>query len=112
MYPPSAVNHERINRSHFKGHNRDDYVPPSAHYEMAVVAWAESDRPPPPPSGDDAPAATTNPKAYRKEKLDECQSWLEKVFKWETFVLDARLGIRVQTGLETLKWIREHHGLK
>lgn len=98
------------NRSHFKGNNRDDYVSPSAHYEVAVVAWIESLRPPPSQPSSDGTTAIDH-RAYRKERLDECQARLEKVYKWESFVLDARLGIRVQTGLETLKWVREKEGL-
>ena len=48
--------------------------------------------------------------AWRRRKLDECQSWLETVSKWEGFILDARLGMRINTGLDTIRWYRKEHG--
>ena len=47
--------------------------------------------------------------SFRRKKTDECQSWLEAVSKWEAYVLDARFGMRVNTGMDTLKWYRRHH---
>ena len=56
------------------------------------------------PRGD----GTTDPvKAYRAKKVDEAQAWLDVVVRWEAFVLDARFGMRIQTGLEVLKWFRK-----
>lgn len=46
---------------------------------------------------------------WLREKVNECQSWLEKVAKWEAFVLDARIGMRVQTGLDTIRWYKREH---
>jgi hypothetical protein len=48
--------------------------------------------------------------AYRKEKFDECEAQMEKVKAWEVFVLDSRIGMRVQSGLETLRWFRNKMG--
>jgi hypothetical protein len=48
---------------------------------------------------------------FRRKKVEEVQSWLDKVVKWETFVLDARIGMRVQTGLEVLKWWKKKMGV-
>jgi hypothetical protein len=31
---------------------------------------------------------------------------MEKTKAWEAYVLDARIGMRVQSGLETLRWFR------
>ena len=101
----------------FKGPLKDDYLLPCAHYEMAVCAWAEAC----PPKGTDIPAfeATQGERPegerqtleeYRKEKVDECQASLEKAAVWDAFVLDARCGMRVQTGLETVKWFRRKMG--
>ncbi len=43
---------------------------------------------------------------YRRKKTNECQAYLEKVTKWETFVLDARIGMRVQAGADSVKWLK------
>lgn len=39
--------------------------------------------------------------------MEECQKQLDIVKIWEAFLLDARIGMRVQSGLETLKWFRQ-----
>jgi hypothetical protein len=63
---------------------------------MAVLAWAETRN-----ATDDQ---------IRRRKVDECQEQLETVAKWETFVLDARIGMRVRTGLDTVKWLKGKKG--
>ena len=78
----------------FKGGHKDDYVLPAATYELGAIAWAECCR-----GGAD-----------RRQKLDECEAQLEKVKAWESFVLDARIGMRVQCGMETLRWFRKKMG--
>ncbi|KAI0399000.1 breast cancer protein [Xylaria palmicola] len=85
-----------VDKSAFKGSTKDDYLPAAAHYEMAVLAWAEGQ-------------ATTP--AETKKMVDDCQSWLDKVARWEAYVLDGRIGMRVQTGTDTLRWYRREHGL-
>lgn len=47
---------------------------------------------------------------YRKGKIEECQASLDRAAGWEAFVLDARCGMRVQTGVETLRWYRRRMG--
>lgn len=47
---------------------------------------------------------------YRKKKIEECQASLDRAAGWESFVLDARCGMRVQTGVETLRWYRGRMG--
>ena len=82
----------------------DDYALAAANYEMAVLAWFEAGDRDCRPRGD----GTTDPvKAYRAKKVDEAQAWLDVVVRWEAFVLDARFGMRIQTGLEVLKWFRK-----
>ncbi|KXJ91740.1 hypothetical protein Micbo1qcDRAFT_161747 [Microdochium bolleyi] len=94
-----------INKLDIKGPTRDDYALPAAHYEMAVIAWAEVQNPklrrPDGTGGDET--------AWKRTKLDECHSWLDQVAKWEGYVLDARFGMRVNTGLDTLSWYRREH---
>jgi hypothetical protein len=67
-------------RNLFKGHLRDDWTAPSAHYEMAVLCWERRDT-----------------------RSSECRDWLDKAAKWESYDLDARIGLKVTTALETLK---------
>ncbi|KAH0544063.1 hypothetical protein FGG08_001681 [Glutinoglossum americanum] len=71
-------------RTAFKGHLRDDWTCPSAHYEMAVICWKER--------------ATRG-----EEAITECKEWLDKAAKWESYELEARIGLRVTTAQETLK---------
>lgn len=47
---------------------------------------------------------------YRKQKIEECQESLDRAAGWESFVLDARSGMKVQTGVETLRWYRKRMG--
>ncbi|SPO04074.1 related to Mitochondrial outer membrane protein IML2 [Cephalotrichum gorgonifer] len=51
-----------------------------------------------------------DPDEFRKKKIAECQASLDKAAAWEAFVLDARCGMKVQTGIETLKWYRKRMG--
>lgn len=59
--------------SEFKGHLRDSWTCPCAHYEMAINLWIEHSE-----SLDD------------KRLLLECSEWLEKVARWESYDLDTR----------------------
>ncbi|KAL5628633.1 hypothetical protein BROUX41_002024 [Berkeleyomyces rouxiae] len=137
-------------RSAFKGANRDDWIPPAAHYEMAVCYWYEAcaqtgidDASLSPsssssasssilPSPNTAPSSTTditientknsavdaardegealatgNTDSPCRERIKMCQTHLDKVANWEAFVLDARIGLKVQTGIETMKWFQK-----
>ncbi|KAI2621837.1 hypothetical protein GGR54DRAFT_83598 [Hypoxylon sp. NC1633] len=89
----------------FKGPTKDDYPPPAAHYEMAALAWVEVQKPELRRDANEG-----DEEDWLREKTEECQSWLDKVAKWEAFVLDARIGMRVQTGLDTLRWYKREHG--
>ncbi|KAI9784539.1 MAG: Mitochondrial outer membrane protein iml2 [Peltula sp. TS41687] len=76
-------------KQEFKGHLKDDWTCPSAHYEMAVICWMERKR--------------GSSEEYEKERLKECAEWLEKAARWESYDLDARIGLKVTTAQDTLK---------
>lgn len=69
-----------------------------------MLAWAEVQNPE--LRGEDA----KGDEDWLREKTEECQSWLEKLTKWEAFILDARIGMRVQTGMDTLRWYKREYG--
>ncbi|KAI9894356.1 MAG: Tetratricopeptide repeat protein 39C [Vezdaea aestivalis] len=68
-------------KSLFKGHLKDDWVAPSAHYEMAVLCWEQKDQ----------------------GRVPECREWLDKAARWEAYDLDARIGLKITTALDTLR---------
>ncbi|KAF2722679.1 hypothetical protein K431DRAFT_43356 [Polychaeton citri CBS 116435] len=65
----------------------DTWTLPVATYEMSVCLWQEA-------GGENSDT----------EKLQECSEWLAKVEHWESFDLDARVGMKVTTARETLKY--------
>ncbi|KAM3504616.1 hypothetical protein MY11210_008287 [Beauveria gryllotalpidicola] len=87
----------------FKGAHKEDYVVPAAIHEVAAIAWAECGQPPA-----DFDAAQTE--EYQRTKVKKCEENLEKARVWEAYVLDARMGMRIQCGLATLAWYRNKKG--
>jgi len=80
----------------FKGHLKDDWTCPSAHYDMACLAWNEKDL-----DGVDHTA-----------KVNDCQQWLEKVHKWgEQYILDSRMSVKITTSFITVKRHRKIMGI-
>ncbi|ODH50836.1 hypothetical protein GX48_02977 [Paracoccidioides brasiliensis] len=116
----------------FKGHLKDDWTCPTAHYEMAANLWMERFSYRPLSSTTDVPDASSptnlsstpsapsllytkptdtdtasgeNTQSYDRCKVRECKEWIDKVAKWETYELDARVGLKVTMAEETLrKW--------
>lgn len=80
----------------FKGPTKDDYVLAAGVYEKGAIAWSECCNP---PEGTPEEVA-----AYRRQKYDECVKQMDVAKVWEAFVLDTRIGMRVQSGIETLNW--------
>lgn len=69
-----------------------------AHYEAAAICWgqrvevAEKDR-----GSWDA----------QERFVRESEGWIEKAARWESYELDARIGLKVATAQDTLaKWRR------
>jgi len=59
---------------------------------MAVLAWVEKDL----------------PSAQHKEKVAECEQWIEKVKNWgEAYTLDTRLSFKITTSVLTVERHRE-----
>lgn len=87
------LNHDR---NEFKGHLKDDWCCPSAHYEMACLAWLEKDI-----EGADHTA-----------KVLECEEWLENTQKWEQYILDTRMSVKLTTSLLTIKRHKRVMGIK
>lgn len=77
---------------------------PCAHYELAVIAWKESCDPTCWPTN----AAEVD--AFRQKKVAETEVYLEHVKAWESFVLDARVGMKVQTGVDSISWLKKKKG--
>ncbi|CAK7233987.1 Mitochondrial outer membrane protein iml2 [Sporothrix curviconia] len=87
-------------RAVFKGPTKDDYVLAAGYYEAAVILWLQASDP------KHFPAEAEAVDAYRHKKTNESLAMLDKVAKWETFVLDARIGMKLQTGLDAVKWLK------
>ncbi|EFR00408.1 hypothetical protein MGYG_03412 [Nannizzia gypsea CBS 118893] len=106
-------------RTLYKGSNKDDWTCPSAHYEMAANIWMERHcyrsfgRATTIPASERDGHAEDEDEATRAaeddQKVHECKEWLEKVYKWEAYELDARIGLKVTTAQETItKWEEAH----
>lgn len=106
------LNHDK---ALFKGHLKDDWICPVAHFEMAANLWME--RPayiavhgaPVPPESQttkkpDSHAEST-PAAVERHKVLACKEYLEKAARWESYELDARIGLKVTAAMEAVrKW--------
>jgi hypothetical protein len=73
----------------FKGNFRDNWTPPAARYEVATTHWVDYLQ------------------AADEKDLAEAQKLLDIAAQWEAYDLDVRVGLRVKTGLETVKRQKE-----
>ncbi|KAJ5244059.1 hypothetical protein N7489_004155 [Penicillium chrysogenum] len=108
-----VLNHDK---SVFKGHLKDDWVHPAAHFEMAANFWME--RPayqvlhgiasPKVSNEASAESGETNTESERKQ-VSECKEYLEHAARWESYELDARIGLKVTAAMEAVhKWENMH----
>ena len=89
-----------VDWNELKGGLRDDWTAPASHYEMGVICWIESRE-----------AAQKQRGLGAEEALvRESEIWIEKAARWESYELDARIGLKIATAQDTLKKWREKHG--
>ena len=89
------LSHDKLQ---FKGGFKDDWTCPATHYEMAANLWAMRDKTP------GWEGCESN-----KKLVFEAEEWLEKTSKWESYSLDARVGVKVTSGLDTIRIWKERH---
>ena len=94
-----------------KGPNREEWIGPAAHYEMAVNCWQQrtgytalhgetlaTERV---TAGEDRPKVDLK---YDAKVVQEAKQYAEKVKAWEAYELDARFGLKVTSALDGIKW--------
>lgn len=87
-----------FDKNELKGHLRDDWTAPAAHYEMGAISWMQRDE------------ARQHGKEQEVERLvKECETWVDKAAKWESYELDARFGLKIATAQDTLRRWRERN---
>ncbi|KAF7594117.1 Mitochondrial outer membrane protein iml2 [Aspergillus hancockii] len=106
MLKTTVLNHDK---ALFTGHLKENWIHPVAHFEMAANLWMER---PTYVALHGGPEATKEIKAsseeamkLEREKVRECKDYLEKLAKWESYELDARVGLKVTAAMEAVrKW--------
>ncbi|PYH90316.1 mitochondrial outer membrane protein Iml2 [Aspergillus ellipticus CBS 707.79] len=99
-------------KSQFTGHLKDDWIYPVAHFEMAANLWMERAT----YCAVHGPAeASTKPEGdsdagLERRQVRECKEHLEKAAKWESYELDARVGLKVTAALEAVSKWEERNG--
>jgi hypothetical protein len=68
--------------------NPDTWPLPVTHYELAVLHWTRA-------GGEDGD----------EDELRRCNDELWKVEHWESYELEARIGLKIRTARETLKGV-------
>lgn len=107
-----VLNHDKTT---FKGSLKDDWVLPVAHFEMAANLWMERPTyqklhglagvPEKAANGD----TEMDSLSTEKEQVRECKEYLENCAQWESYELDARIGLKVTAAMEAVnKWEGMH----
>jgi hypothetical protein len=103
-----VLNHDK---AIFKGHLKDDWVHPVAHFEMAANFWIER------PTyqalhGDVSDKASTgsgDSTEIERKQVHECKEYLDHAARWESYELEARIGLKVTAAMEAVnKWESMH----
>lgn len=101
-----VLNHDK---ALFKGHLKDNWVHPAAHFEMAANFWMER------PTyqilhgaSKKTPVGPEDTESERKQ-VHECRGHLEHAAGWESYDLDARIGLKVTAAMEAVnRWESVH----
>ncbi|KAJ5946546.1 Outer membrane protein IML2 mitochondrial/Tetratricopeptide repeat protein 39 [Penicillium verhagenii] len=119
-----VLNHEK---AIFKAHLHDNWVLPAAHFEMAANLWMarptykalhgssgvtrtsqdadEPDR----LSTESHNTGTSGDTEAEKKLVRDCKLHLETAAKWESYEMEARVGLKVTAGIEAVqKWESMH----
>lgn len=92
----------------FKGNFKDDWVLPAAHFEFAANDWMQR------PTYQVNHGFSTEPVQAGSEEeeralVKDCKEHLEQTARWESYDLDARIGLKVTAALEAVrKWETMH----
>ena len=96
-----------VDKAELKGGLKDDWTLPAAHYEMGAINWMQRVE------------IAQNRQHGGKEGWDdeekyvrESEAWIEKTAKWESYELDARIGLKVATAQDTLAKWRKSRGME
>lgn len=99
-----VLNHEK---ALFKGHLKDDWVHPVAHFEMAANFWME--RPTYQTLHGNSDAASEVDIEVERKQVRECKDYLTHAAQWESYELEARVGLKVTAAMEAVnKWESMH----
>ncbi|KAJ5630835.1 Inclusion body clearance protein iml2 [Penicillium longicatenatum] len=124
MLKTKVLNHDK---ALFKSHLNDNWVLPAAHYEMAANLWKErptyralhgssgiaqtsqnADKPDRSFTESGSPGTSEVTKAEKK-LVHDCKHHLETAAKWESYEMEARVGLKVTAGKEAVqKWEAMH----
>lgn len=91
-----------IDKAELKGGFKDDWTAPAAHYEMAVICWMRKRDPSSSPFVN-RESASTDERSDEASWVQQCKAWIEKAARWESYELDARIGLKIATAQDTLK---------
>lgn len=110
-----VLNHDK---ALFKGHLKDDWVQPVAHFEMAANLWME--RPTyqefhgaseETEQSEEASTVSDESKGQpdERQQVKECKMYLDQAARWESYELEARIGLKVTAAMEAVhKWESVH----
>ncbi|KAI9727027.1 MAG: Tetratricopeptide repeat protein 39C [Cirrosporium novae-zelandiae] len=90
-----------IDRKEFKGPGKDDWVQPSACFEIAATHWEEKDLSP--------PNSSSTLFHHQRDMVAKTKEWTDKASNWESFELEARLGMKFRVALQTVQWWEERN---